>query len=102
MATINKKPKKNYKPNPDTKEAVIKKEIYNTQQWKNLRKSMLMIHPLCQNCLRQLATDVHHIKEISTGETLEEMKELAFNSGNLICLCKKCHSEMHKNKKKKN
>lgn len=101
MATIRKPRKKNYTPNPDTKEAVIKKEIYNTQRWRNLRKSMLMIHPLCQNCLKNLAIDVHHIKEISSGETLEEMKELAFDSSNLICLCQDCHKAMHKHNKKK-
>ena len=50
----------------------IRQSIYNTPQWKNLRKVVLMKQPLCVDCQAELAEkgktdgdtlaiDVHHI-----------------------------------------
>ena len=74
-------------------------KLYNTTRWRNLRKSHLMLHPLCEECLAKgivsPAVDVHHIKEISKGESELEMQELAFDASNLMSLCKECHSKKH-------
>lgn len=101
MAEINRPKKKTYKPNAHTKESIIKKEVYNTSQWRNLRISHLMIHPLCQCCLRQLATEVHHITPISTANDVDDMKKLGFDGGNLMSVCPECHKKFHDKKRPK-
>lgn len=96
MATIKRLEKHKKVENPFCKDALIKRIVYNTPQWKKLRISYLMEHPLCELCGEQLAVDVHHKVEISTGKNEEEMKKLGFDSNNLMSLCKKCHQFLHK------
>lgn len=99
MPTIVRLKKKNYPKSEDSA-----KDIYNTPQWKNLRKAHIMQHPLCEVCLKEgkvtPAEEVHHITPILTGATLERRKELAFDSDNLMSLCKKHHIEIHKEMKR--
>lgn len=98
MPTLTKLKKKpsDYKKNG--KAADISK-IYNTPQWKKLRLAYLMQHPLCEDCEKngivEPATEVHHVKPISTGTTDLEMKEIAYNPNNLRSLCSKCHHKVH-------
>ena len=56
-----------------------------------------MEHPICEQCNKQLAIDVHHKVEISTGRTEQEMKQIGFNQNNLMALCKDCHKTIHNN-----
>lgn len=81
------------------KKSWIYKNIYNTTSWRKLRKSYLSEHPLCEICLKNgksvMAENVHHKKEISSGEDEEEMKRLGFDYNNLQSLCRACHKAIH-------
>lgn len=74
-------------------------EIYSSSQWKRLRQSYKMQHPLCEMCLvNDIITpcsEVHHIRPISTGKNLSEMWTLALDSNNLMSLCECCHKQIH-------
>lgn len=100
------KPTKSYAPKykKHDKQADIQK-IYNTAIWQKLRNAYLMEHPLCEVCLSKdivsTAKEVHHIREISNGQTIEEMKDIAYNTNNLQALCIKCHHEIHTERRKK-
>jgi 5-methylcytosine-specific restriction endonuclease McrA len=63
--------------------------LYNTKQWKLLRKQQLAHSPLCAFCEKQgkvtPANVVDH-KQPHKGD-----KDLFFAPGNLQSLCKTCH-----------
>ena len=74
MPTINRPQKKANNNRPKGESAQhIAELVYNTPMWRNLRKSMLMMHPLCQYCLRELATEVHHVKPLSSAKDDAEL-----------------------------
>ena len=104
MPTIKKLEKKKNYPKRE-KSKLIYDSVYNTQTWRNIRKAYLMEHPLCERCLEQgittAASDVHHKFEISNGSNALEMKDIGFDYNNLMALCEKCHTEIHKNNRKK-
>ena len=58
--------------------------------WKRIRDRYIKAHPLCEECQRQgkltPAEEVHHILPLASGGTNDE--------GNLIALCKSCHSKI--------
>jgi len=60
------------------------------RSWKKIRAAHLAAHPLCEACKQAgkltPASEVHHIKPLSQGGTNAE--------GNLMSLCKPCHSEI--------
>ena len=74
--------------------------IYNTPEWKKLRRAKYSKNPLCEKCLLnniiKPTEEIHHIIPISRGNNQLEKKELAFNMNNLISLCKECHKGEHK------
>lgn len=102
MPTIFKPKKKNQ---PKHNKNIDISKIYNTPQWKNLRNAYFLQHPLCEKCLEEGKTtpteEIHHIKPISTGADLEEMKSIAYNPDNLMALCKECHHRIHQQMKTK-
>lgn len=103
MPTINRLPKKHY-PKKD-KAKKIYDNVYNTALWRSIRSAYLMEHPLCETCLNEgkttPATDVHHIYEISNGDTVEQMQEIGFDYSNLMALCEYHHNLTHHPKKTK-
>ena len=58
--------------------------------WKKLRARFLLLHPLCEQCKCEgrltAAEEVHHILPLANGGTNDE--------GNLMALCKSCHSRI--------
>ena len=58
--------------------------------WKKLRARFLLQHPLCELCRSEgrltAAEEVHHVLPLANGGTNEE--------GNLMALCKSCHSKI--------
>lgn len=56
-------------------------------------------HPLCEDCELEgkttAADEIHHVTEILSGETLEEMTALAYDPNNLRALCKYHHHLTH-------
>lgn len=101
MPTINKLPKKNYKKNKDTQEARVHRLVYDTSEYRQLRKYLLMVHPLCQVCNRRLSTAIHHIQECSKGVTDADIIALGMNPNNCITICEECHKAQHNNTTKK-
>ncbi len=58
--------------------------------WKKTRARFLLRHPLCEQCRSEgrltAAEEVHHILPLVSGGTNDE--------GNLMALCKSCHSKI--------
>lgn len=70
---------------------------YNSRKWRQKAKRILHRDGyLCQECKKYgratEATTVHHIKHA------DEYPELAWDSANLISLCRGCHNKMHPEK----
>lgn len=58
--------------------------------WKRIRARYISEHPLCESCKREghltPAREVHHIIPLAHGGT--------HDPGNLLALCKACHSRI--------
>lgn len=67
------------------RETHTNKSIYNSKRWAVLRRSVLFNHPLC--ACGEIATDVHHIKDIDKGGD-------PWSRANLMALCHPCHSKI--------
>ena len=96
-----KRPKTDY---PKKGKSELISRVYKSDKWKKLRSAYLLYHPLCELCLSQdivkSAQEVHHIKPISQGKDIEEMKVIAYDSTNLQALCTDCHHKIHNEKRK--
>lgn len=61
---------------------------------------MLHEQPTCVCCERlfkrvTLAEEVHHVTEILNGVTKGQRMNIGLDPNNLICLCQKCHKQVH-------
>lgn len=92
-----------------TKEAsTMRHRLYNSQQWRNLRKIYRQTHPICENCLEQQGVinaegiQIHHIQSpFEAGlDELERWRRL-LDYSNLRALCPTCHANEHNKKKVK-
>ncbi len=58
--------------------------------WRRIRRIYIQAHPLCEQCMSEgrltPAEEVHHILPLASGGTNDE--------GNLMALCKSCHSRI--------
>jgi 5-methylcytosine-specific restriction protein A len=61
---------------------------YN-HQWTKVRKMHLAEYPWCQECNRDRAVIVHHIK------SAEQHPELMYHMDNLQGVCRGCHNRLH-------
>jgi 5-methylcytosine-specific restriction protein A len=59
--------------------------LYNTSQWKKLRKKILKKQPHCSKCGVNIKLEIHHIIPPRGNE------ELFYNENNLIVICEQCH-----------
>lgn len=79
-----------------------RQKIYNTSTWLKLRQNYLSQHPLCEECLKRgvikSAKDIHHKISFMTTDDKAERERLAFDSDNLMALCRSCHCEKHNKK----
>ena len=54
---------------------------------------------LCEQCKKEgfirAGVDVHHIRPVETGRTIQEMEQLCYDVGNCQLLCKECHIKVH-------
>ena len=99
MARINLLPKKKKSTErKQTDKRKMRQKAYNSSEWRKLRLKYLMEHPMCEECNKKVAEDIHHIKsfvvngEIDWGLLLDEK--------NLQALCKDCHGSHHSGKSK--
>jgi len=68
--------------------------VYNTRRWRRLRELALdRSGGLCERCEKNgmtvPAAVVHHVEPVA------RRPELAWELGNLECLCRRCHDEAH-------
>ena len=77
-----------------------RRQIYNSQRWKKLRRVKLIQNPLCEICLKDgkivPAVDIHH-KDSFTNYTGQLRYYKAYDFDNLLSVCKQCHAALHKN-----
>ena len=76
------------------------KSLINAQAWRALRAKVLSARPLCEVCATHdritPATEVHHIRPVESVTRYEDMKALAYDESNLLCLCHECHANIHR------
>lgn len=97
MPTINKPKRKNY---GNDKAAYKKRQkVYQSKMWKDLRLAKLMEQPLCYVCelegKTRLADDLHHLVTFTRTTDENEMNALAYDSNNIVPLCKHHHWAIH-------
>ena len=79
------------------------KTFYKSKAWQSCRASYLkQARGLCEVCLRRgqyvPADTVHHIKHITPQNITDPTITLSFS--NLMAVCRNCHAELHKSKKR--
>ena len=78
------------------------KRLIGSADWRRVRAQQLAEHPFCELCAKKGvyyqtgATEVHHIMPVDSARTEEEAERLAYGTSNLMSLCHKCHSDLHK------
>lgn len=73
------------------------KAFYKSKEWNKVRNyCLLRDHYECVKCGNP-AEEVHHIIHL-TSENITDMN-VSLNPENLMCLCKDCHFEVHKQDK---
>lgn len=91
------KPKKN--PKSSSQYDTERRKIYNSVRWRRIRAWKFACSPLCEKCAEREkvvpAEDIHHIVSFMSTDDPEERIRLAYESENLISLCKKCHQHEH-------
>lgn len=75
-------------------------KLIHSKEWRKLRAAKMAAQPLCEMCSRSgrlvFAEQVHHIKPVESARTTEGMRALMFDNTNLMALCVRCHTEIHK------
>lgn len=60
--------------------------FYASRKWRKLRRVKIANNPICEECEKAYATEVHHISP------LDRDYDNRLNYDNLQALCKPCHS----------
>ena len=77
-------------------------KMIQSREWRELRIQVLREqNGLCKWCMDRHgwvvpATECHHLREVETGRTEAEQRELMFNRTNVVALCHRCHADYHK------
>jgi len=73
--------------------------LIHSNRWLQLRKEVLTMHPICQECERlgriSPAKEVHHIVPVEKARSVEDMSALMYDIHNLMALCTTCHIKIH-------
>lgn len=98
MPYLNKPKKKRQRDSRgDRRQARVR--IYCTEKWKRIRIGCLLEHPLCELCeargITTLAEDVHHRSSFQLYDGAMKLYK-AYDSNNLMSLCKACHAWIHR------
>lgn len=72
------------------------RELINNQKWRKLRDKKIQMNPLCEECKKELATEVHHRIPLEYySDRPDIMEELAYDINNLESVCHRCHKNIH-------
>ena len=79
------------------------KTFYKSKAWQACREAYLkQKHGLCEQCMRRgiytPADTVHHVRHITPDNITDP--SVTLNPENLMALCRDCHAEMHKGKRR--
>ena len=81
-------------------------KYYDSKQWKDLRESYKLQHPLCEVHLKYgicvPGTSIHHKHPFMKCDTEQEKWKLLLDEKNLINCCESCHKEFHRQLREKN
>jgi hypothetical protein len=74
--------------------------LLNSRRWLEVKAIVWKrAQGLCERCKAEgfitPGVDVHHIKPVETGRTVQEMERLAYNPANCQLLCIPCHIKVH-------
>jgi 5-methylcytosine-specific restriction endonuclease McrA len=74
--------------------------LLNSRRWLEVKAIVWKrAQGLCERCKAEgfitPGVDVHHIKPVETGRTVQEMERLAYNPNNCQLLCVPCHIKVH-------
>ena len=83
-------------PKPLSKRDKVRDKIYEGMQWRNFRKSKLMVDPLCEECKRN-----NRVVEASVVDHIERIKDggEVYSMDNVQSLCKPCHARKSSNER---
>lgn len=99
MPRINRKQIKEKSVKYKSEKKELSASFYDSLAWKRLRNTYISLHPLCECCLEhnkvEAATEVHHKRPWSRGESEEEKWQLFLDERNLMSLCQQCHLALH-------
>lgn len=74
--------------------------LMSCERWRQLRASILREHPLCEECEKHgrfsTAEVVHHIIPLESISDPSRLEAMCYEPSNLMALCRKCHTEIHK------
>ena len=74
-------------------------KLLNAKRWKDLRKKVLEMQPLCVDCKSKgiitAASQVHHCLPIEDAVLRRNMEHRAYDVANLVALCSACHAARH-------
>ena len=74
----------------------------NSPEWRAIKAEKLKMNPYCEiheeQGIKIPAACIHHIREVESGQTEEESRELCYNIDNLQSLCVYCHHKIHNGK----
>lgn len=94
MPTITKHTKTYKTKNSDR--ANERKSLYKLKSWKSLSKWYRMNNPICEECKKNAAQHVHHLKSpFDAGLTEEEKFDRLLDLDNLVSVCVDCHLKLH-------
>ena len=74
--------------------------LLNSKRWAEVKRMVWRrAGGLCERCKADgfitPGVDVHHIKPVETGRTVQEMERLAYNPNNCQLLCVEHHIKVH-------
>ena len=64
------------------------KRIRSSGRWKRLSLLVLSRSPVCEWCGRRASVEAHHVEGVA------KRPDLAYDSGNLVALCRRCHERI--------
>lgn len=86
---------------PPTDKQQMRNKMYQTDAWKNLTKTIRMLHPLDEVQLIDnkviLAEETHHIVSPFSQQDETLAFQLLLDTENLLSLSKECHGYIHNN-----
>ena len=74
----------------EPKKKAIYSSLLNSWKWQQLRRKKFLANPICEDCAAKgrvtPTEEVHHNRPVESGRDETEMRQLAYDYGNLVSL----------------